>query len=49
MQEVEVVVVSIANPLLIGIYKNKILETEYKIGGKTSDVMAGVFRAIISK
>lgn len=48
MQEVEVVVVSIANPLLIGIYKNKILQTEHKIVGKTSDIMAGVFREIIS-
>lgn len=48
MQEVEVVVVSIANPLLIGIYKAKKLYKEHKIEGKTSDVMAVVFGDIMS-
>jgi len=47
MQEVEVVVVSIANPLLIGIYKDKILHQEYKIEGKTSDIIAEVFSSIL--
>ena len=47
MQEVEVVIVSIANPLLIGIYKDKELYQEHKIEGKTSDIIAEIFSDIL--
>lgn len=47
MQEVEVVVVSIANPLLIGVYKDKKLYKEHTITGKTSDIIAEIFSDIL--
>lgn len=46
---IEVLVISISNPLLIGIYKNDILIDEYKIEGKTSDVLPLLFEKLLDK
>ena len=45
----EVLVISISNPLLIGVYKNKNLIEELRVEGLTSDVLPVVFEKIISK
>ena len=45
----EVLVISISKPLLIGLYKNKKLIETYKDEGKTSDVLPQIFEEIISK
>jgi hypothetical protein len=42
----EVVVISIANPILIGIYENKILKQTIKKDGKTSDVLPTIFKKL---
>ncbi len=45
----EVLVISISNPLLLGIYKNKELIKELEIEGMTSDVLPVTFEKIISE
>ena len=44
----EVLVISISNPLLIGIYENKILTKEYKLEGKTSDLLPALFKVLLN-
>ncbi|MFY4782686.1 hypothetical protein ACOTWN_05660 [Aliarcobacter butzleri] len=41
---IEILVITISNPLLIGIYENKKLIKEYKLDGKTSDVLPTLFQ-----
>lgn len=45
----EVLVISISKPLLIGLYEDKKLIKTYKDEGKTSDVLPQIFEEIISK
>ncbi|WP_072679841.1 hypothetical protein [Arcobacter sp. LA11] len=46
---IEVLVISISKPLLIGIYENKKLIKTYKDDGKTSDVLPIVFEKILKE
>lgn len=46
---IEVLVISISNPLLIGVYKNKELVEEFKVEGLTSDLLPITFNQIIKK
>ena len=46
---IEVIVISISNPLLIGVYKNKQLTKEYKLDGKTSDLLPSLFEKILKE
>ena len=46
---IEVLVISISNPLLIGIYEDGILIEENKIEGKTSDVIPSILKEILNK
>ena len=46
---IEVVVISISNPLLIGLYENKELINEYKLEGKTSDLLPSLFEKILKE
>lgn len=45
----EVLVISISNPILIGIYENQNLIKEYKLGGKTSDLLPEIFQNILKE
>ncbi len=44
---IEVLVISISKPLLVGIYENKKLIKTYKDEGKTSDVLPVIFEKIL--
>ena len=46
---IEVLVISISNPILIGIYENENLIKEYKLEGKTSDLLPQLFEEILDK
>ena len=46
---IEVLVISISNPLLIGIYENKQLIKEHKLEGKTSDLLPSLFEKILKE
>lgn len=46
---IEVLVISISNPLLIGIYENKQLIEEHKLEGKTSDLLPSLFEKILKE
>jgi hypothetical protein len=46
---IEVLVISISKPLLIGIYENKKLIKTYKDEGKTSDILPSIFKSILEK
>lgn len=46
---VEVLVISISNPLLIGIYEDSQLINEYKLEGKTSDLLPTLFEELLNK
>ncbi len=46
---IEVLVISISNPLLIGIYKDNILIEEIEKEGKTSDVLPILFKELLEK
>lgn len=39
----DILVISISNPILVGIYKNGVLYKEIKQEGKTSDVLSQIF------
>lgn len=45
---IEILVITISNPLLIGIYENKKLIKEYKLEGKTSDLLPSLFLDILN-
>lgn len=44
---IEVLVITISNPLLIGIYEDKKLIKEYKLDGKTSDLLPSLFKNLL--
>ena len=44
---IEILVITISNPLLIGIYENKQLIKEYKLDGKTSDLLPSLFERLL--
>lgn len=46
---IEVLVISISRPILIGIYENKKLIRTYKDDGKTSDVLPTIFDNILNE
>ena len=46
---IEVLVITISNPLLIGIYENKKLIKEYKLDGKTSDLLPSLFEELLKE
>ena len=46
---IEVLVISISKPLLIGIYEDKKLIKEYKLEGKTSDLLPSLFSNILKE
>ena len=49
LNEISVLVISIANPILVGIYQDdKLIETIFK-EGKTSDILPLIFDDILSK
>lgn len=45
---IEVLVISISNPLLIGLYEDKELIKEYKLEGKTSDLLPTLFKKLLN-
>ena len=45
----EVLVISISNPILIGIYENENLIKEHKLEGKTSDLLPQLFEEILKQ
>lgn len=45
---IEVLVITISNPILVGFYKNKKLIKECKLEGKTSDVLPSFFQEILN-
>ena len=49
MQQFKVLVISISNPILIGIYENDLLIDTISREGKTSDILPSLFDNIISK
>jgi len=49
MQKLEVLVISIANPILVGIYKNAELVEIINKEGKTSDILPIIFDKILKK
>ena len=46
---IEILVITISNPLLIGVYENKKLIVEYKLDGKTSDLLPGLFEKLLEE
>ncbi len=47
MKKVDVLVISIANPILIGIYEDNNLIKTIEDSGKTSDVLPNIFKSIL--
>ena len=46
---IEILVITISNPLLIGIYENKRLIKEHKLDGKTSDLLPSLFEDLLKE
>jgi len=46
---IKVLVISISNPILIGIYKENILIDTIRKEGKTSDILPSLFNEILAK
>ena len=46
---IEILVITISNPLLIGIYENKKLIKEHKLDGKTSDLLPSLFEQLLKE
>ena len=46
---IEVLVITISNPLLIGVYENKKLIKEHKLDGKTSDLLPSLFTHLLNE
>lgn len=46
---IEVLVISIANPILIGVYENKTLIETFTSEGKTSDILPSLMEQILKK
>jgi tRNA A37 threonylcarbamoyladenosine modification protein TsaB len=47
--KVEALVISLASPLLIGIYKDSVLIKTYSADGKTSDILPELFQKILEE
>jgi tRNA A37 threonylcarbamoyladenosine modification protein TsaB len=45
---IEILVITISNPLLIGVYENKKLIKEFKLDGKTSDLLPELFKDLMN-
>ncbi len=48
-QLVDIVVISISNPLKIGIYKDNILDKSFEFNGMTSDVLPRIFDELLKE
>ena len=46
---IEILVITISNPLLIGIYEDKKLIKEHKLDGKTSDLLPNLFEKLLKE
>ena len=46
---IEILVITISNPLLIGVYENKKLIKEHKLDGKTSDLLPSLFEKLLKE
>ena len=46
---IEILVITISNPLLIGVYENKKLIKEHKLDGKTSDLLPSLFEELLKE
>ena len=46
---IEILCITISNPLLIGIYENKELIKEHKLEGKTSDLLPSLFSKLLEE
>ena len=46
---IKILVITISNPLLIGIYEDKKLINEYKLDGKTSDLLPNLFEKLLKE
>ena len=46
---IEILVITISNPLLIGMYEDKKLINEYKLDGKTSDLLPNLFKKLLKE
>jgi len=49
MNLIEILVITISNPLLIGIYENKKLIKEHNLDGKTSDLLPSLFDELLKE
>jgi hypothetical protein len=47
--KIEILVISISNPLLVGIYEDKKLVRSLEIEGKTSDILPTIFKNILDE
>lgn len=46
---IEILVITISNPLLIGVYEDKKLIKEHKLDGKTSDLLPSLFEELLKE
>lgn len=46
---IEILAITISNPLLIGVYENKKLIVEHKLDGKTSDLLPNLFIKLLNE
>ena len=46
---IEILVITISNPLLIGVYEDKKLIKEHKLDGKTSDLLPSLFEKLLKE
>ncbi|MBI3873599.1 MAG: hypothetical protein HY307_01035 [Arcobacter sp.] len=49
MSKISLFIISISSPILVGIYKNGILEKTIKSDGKTSDILPNIVNEILKK
>ena len=49
MKNIDIFVISLASPILIGIYENNILIDTLSLEGKTSEVLPEIFKNILKK
>ena len=46
---IEILAITISNPLLVGVYENKKLIVEHKLDGKTSDLLPSLFTKLLDE
>ena len=49
MQKLDILVISIANPILVGVYRDQELIENIQCEGKTSDILPEIFDKILDK